>query len=344
MKTLYLVLLGLLILFAAMPVYCAEVGGLPAKNGFELAFKSDSSERDIELKSPFIVWQDSGSSEGGGYSSSWSEEVKINSFDAVEKTQASYFKACYTFLFLDEALQIFGKIGSVSGGQNWSNIEIEEYYNSEYDYDGGYYEYHNKNAYWVKNMPETPVSPRWSASFGSYYGLGVKCAHKMDSGVKIGMGLQYTVSKFKKDATISKDEGSGGYDYDSGDYWYRTSYASSSTTTIADYETAEPQISIIASKEFDKFGIYGGMTYSIYQGKAKGNTKYSYQESYEDSYGNESEDSEESSNDFSFKTKSSRNLGLFLGGEYNLTENFGLNTEIAVGNEQRLTVGGLYKF
>ena len=328
MKKLYLVLLVLLIAFSAIPCYCAEVGNLPDKNGFELSFKSDSSEREVKMKDSAVIYNNS-YYYGDYYNTHYDITAEIDCFDAVEKTSACYFKPGFTFL--NGSFQLYGKLGSVSGEQSWYNVEMVEVY----DYTSDYSTSHSTSTY----MPDSVYNPQWNGKFGSYYGVGMKYAYEIKEGLKIGVDLQYSVSRFKKAAVILKEESSSSYEssYDSG------GYSNSNVGKITSYKILEPQIALAVSKNLDDFNVYGGATLSFRKGKVKGNNKYSHYEWYKDSYG-ESEETFETFTDFSFETKNSRSLGLFLGGDYNVSKNFALNAEFAVGNEQRITVGGLCKF
>lgn len=326
MKKLYLIFVLALAVLPA--VYGAEIGNLPDKNGFGLAVKADFSERQIKPRDSFAVLD---SSQVYGIQAS-TNLVKINDFDAAEKTSAVYLKPSFSFAFLEGALplQIYGKVGSVSGQQDWYNVQTTEYYANESEY--------NSSCSRYSRIPASSIGgPRWDSGngFGSYYGIGAKLAYEIKDGLKIGIDLQLTASKFKKDTLLFKDESYNKYEYGNDKY----EYSSLNEAKITNYKVLEPQVALAVSKNLDDFSVYGGAIYSSYKGKVKGNGKYATVSCY-----NGNEILEETNNDFAFKTKSKHNLGLFLGGDYNISKNFALNAEFAAGNEQRITVGGLCKF
>lgn len=114
-------------------------------------------------------------------------------------------------------------------------------------------------------------------------------------------------------------------------YSYDISYAYFDFAKITKTETHEVQGALIINNKMGNFTPYGGIKVSYYATNYDG--KYKKLESGLFDEGN-----------MDFKTRQKDYLGMFVGADYNFNDNFGVNVEGRLGDEQSATCGLYFTF
>lgn len=152
------------------------------------------------------------------------------------------------------------------------------------------------------------------------YGGGLKATIYDEGEVKIGVVAQ--ISHFSSEDSYEEEEA---------DYYYTYSYSEDIELTWWEYE-----IAVGASYEgLENFVPYGGIFYSKIDGEAK--SKYNYER--EDYYGTHSDSGSETS-DF----EESDSIGIFVGADYAVSEQFNLGAEARLIAESSFSFWASYAF
>jgi hypothetical protein len=303
-------------------VFAAEVGNLyqsdEGEGKFKLELKYDHQTREVELDSDFVVCDFKGVAP-----TVYRVSLKVKDFDGEEVSDRYYLKASLT---ATPRVEVYAKLGT---GRLKSKF-FDPYSSKTLEiYDvNGVLTYRGIEAYL-----DSQISGK--GDYGFLGGVGVKAIVHQSGTFQVGLDLQYVYQESDDVLFLSKWSEDV---YDPGVDRYREEV----TAEVDESETQELHLALIASKKMGNFTPYGGVKVSWYETEYDG--KASYSEKYEDFVTPANSWSEAHTGDFDFETEQQDYVGFFVGADYSFTENFGVNAEVRLGDEEGFATGLCWKF
>lgn len=170
------------------------------------------------------------------------------------------------------------------------------------------------------------------------YGGGLKATIYDEDELKIGVVVQ--LAYFSSEDSYEEDT----YEEDSYDYYYYHDSYSCSYSEDIELTWWEYEIAVGASYEgLENFVPYGGIFYSKIDGEAKSKYKSKYNYEWEDYYGTYSDSGSDSGSETS-DFEESDSIGIFVGADYAVSEQFNLGAEARLINETSFSFLASYAF
>ncbi len=310
--------------------WAIDVGNIPYKEGFFVEVKHDYSYRKIELDEETEIVDTTLERISENPIDQKNISVTLDDLDGAEILERAYLKLSYAKKFKERKRGLFSKNSLAKEKVYLYGIYIKAG-TAKLKFDDADASLHQiKTSRNMEIKSELDGIGEIEGEWGFFGGIGVNLVYLNSDLFDIGLDLQYNYQKVDSSDTLYENS-------QIDDIPGNRKYEERESAEIEDITTQEAHAAIVISRRMGNFIPYGGAKVSWYRTEYSGEWSYLY--AYSDEITPDNDYKYKGDEDISFKTVSRYYGALFLGTDYELSDQLVLNGEIRAGEEFAINVG-----